>query len=180
MAVALHRAGPAVIASSLTVAVGMICLLVAELNSTKGLGPVCAIGVVVALAAMLTLLPALLTIFGAAVAVLAGQALATGRRSRPSAGSGPGSVGPARTARGIVWAVTALVLGVMALGLFDLKAHGISNANSFVTEQDSIRGQKVLDAHFPAGIGDPLMVLVDNADQAAAVASALCQGAGHR
>ena len=42
----------------------MLCLLVAETNSTKDLGPVAAIGVVVALAAMMTLLPALLVIFG--------------------------------------------------------------------------------------------------------------------
>ena len=47
MAVALHRAGPAIIASAATVAAGMLCLLAAELNSTKGLGPVAAIGVVV-------------------------------------------------------------------------------------------------------------------------------------
>src|ERR1035438_7421152 len=42
----------------------LLTLLVAELNSTKGLGPVLAIGVAVALLAMMTLLPALLVIFG--------------------------------------------------------------------------------------------------------------------
>ena len=64
MAVALHRAGPAIIASGATVIVGMLCLLFAETNSTKGLGPVAAIGVAVALAVMMTLLPALLVISG--------------------------------------------------------------------------------------------------------------------
>src|SRR6185437_3589796 len=64
MAEALHRAGPAIIASAATVVLGMLCLLFAETNSTKGLGPVAAIGIVVGLAVMLTLLPALLTLCG--------------------------------------------------------------------------------------------------------------------
>ncbi len=64
MAVALRRAGPAVIASGGTVIVSLLALVIAQLNSTKGLGPVLAIGVAVALLAMMTLLPALLVIFG--------------------------------------------------------------------------------------------------------------------
>ena len=64
MTEALHRAGPAIIASGGTVILGMLCLLAATMNSTQGLGPVAAIGVAVALLAMLTLLPALLVICG--------------------------------------------------------------------------------------------------------------------
>src|SRR5260370_2555480 len=64
MAVALRRAGPAVVASGGTVIVSLLALVIAELNSTKGLGPVLAIGVAVALLAMMTLLPALLVIVG--------------------------------------------------------------------------------------------------------------------
>ena len=45
MAFALHRAAPAILASAATVALGMLCLLFADLNSTAGLGPVAAIGV---------------------------------------------------------------------------------------------------------------------------------------
>ena len=64
MAVALRRAGPAIIASGLTVITGMLCLLAAESNDISGLGPVAAIGVAIGLTAMITLLPALLVIFG--------------------------------------------------------------------------------------------------------------------
>src|SRR5688500_3949000 len=64
MAFALHRAAPAIFASAATVAVGMLCLSFAELNSTAGLGPVAAIGVVVTFLVMVTLLPALLVICG--------------------------------------------------------------------------------------------------------------------
>ena len=46
------------------VAVGMLCLLFAEMSSTAGLGPVTAIGVGVTFLVMVTLLPALLVIFG--------------------------------------------------------------------------------------------------------------------
>src|SRR5690242_7375875 len=62
MAEALHRAGPAIKIGRAHVVLGMLCLLFAETNSTKGLGPVAAIGIVVGLAVMLTLLPALLTL----------------------------------------------------------------------------------------------------------------------
>ena len=62
MAEALRRAGPAIFASASTVIIALLVLLVAELQSTKDLGPVLAIGVAVSLLAMLTLLPALLVV----------------------------------------------------------------------------------------------------------------------
>jgi putative drug exporter of the RND superfamily len=64
MAVALRRAGPAIIASGLTVVAGVLCLLAARSNDISGLGPVAAIGIGVGLIAMITLLPALLVVFG--------------------------------------------------------------------------------------------------------------------
>ena len=64
MASALHRATPAIIASAATVIVGMLCLTLAEMNSTAGMGPVVAIGIGMGLLAMITLLPALLVICG--------------------------------------------------------------------------------------------------------------------
>src|SRR6185369_15313521 len=57
-------AGPAIIASGLTVVAGMLCLLAAESNDISGLGPVAAVGIAVGLVAMITLLPAVLVIFG--------------------------------------------------------------------------------------------------------------------
>src|SRR4051794_24785168 len=64
MTEAVHRAGPAVLASGGTVILGMLCLLAADMNSTRGLGPVAAIGIAVTLAVLMTLLPALLVICG--------------------------------------------------------------------------------------------------------------------
>ena len=61
---ALRRAGPALLASGCTVIAAMLVLLLSEAGSTKGLGPVSAIGVGSVLLAGLTLLPALLTWYG--------------------------------------------------------------------------------------------------------------------
>jgi RND superfamily putative drug exporter len=157
MAVALRRAGPAVVASAGTVIVSLLALLIAELNSTKGLGPVLAIGVAVALLAMMTLLPALLVIVGRWVFWPV----------RPAYGSAePTSRGVwARVGRGIalrprvVWVATAVVLGALALGLTGLKASGLTNAQSFRGHPDSVAGQTVLDQHFAGGSGEPVLVV---------------------
>ncbi|MGW7408740.1 MMPL family transporter [Streptomyces sp. NPDC054833] len=161
MALALHRAGPAVLASSATVVLSMLVLLAAEMNSTRGLGPVAALGVAVALLAMLTLFPALLLLFGRWIfwPVV------------PHFGSSdPTERGVwARMGRGIshrprvVWGATALALAVLSLGLLQLRADGIGNADAFTGTPDSITGQKVSQRYFPAGSGDPLVVVADRA-----------------
>jgi RND superfamily putative drug exporter len=159
MALALHRAGPAVLASGATVVLSMLVLLAAEMNSTRGLGPVAAIGVAVALIAMMTLFPALLVIcgrwifwpviprFGSDEPTERGVWARTGRSL-------------ARRPR-MTWAVTALVLAVCSLGLIQLRAEGISNADAFTGTPDSITGQKVSARYFPAGSGDPLVIVSD-------------------
>jgi RND superfamily putative drug exporter len=169
MALALHRAGPAIVASASTVALGMICLLVAQMNSTKGLGPVAAIGVAVALLAMLTLLPALLVIFGRwmfwPVRPSYGSAEPTERGLWARIGT--------RVARRprTVWVVTALILGGIAVGLTSLHTGTLSNKDSYIGTHDSVTGEEVLSRHFDAGSGTPVVV-ISKADQAAAVQSA--------
>ena len=64
MRTALASAGPAIFASAATVIAALLCLMIAKVNGTSGLGPIAAIGVACAALSMLTLLPALLTIFG--------------------------------------------------------------------------------------------------------------------
>jgi putative drug exporter of the RND superfamily len=170
MAVALRRASPAIIASAATVAAGMLCLLVAESNATRGLGPVAAIGVAVGLLAMITLLPALLVIFGRWLFW----------PLRPKHGSAdPATKGIwARTGNAIgrhprtVWVVTALVLGGLALGMTSLKANGLSAKDSFRTTPGSVVGEQVLARHFPAGAGEPVVV-IGRAQAAPQLAAAL-------
>jgi putative drug exporter of the RND superfamily len=64
MSTALESAGPAIFASAATVIAALLCLMIAKVNGTSGLGPIAAIGIACAALSMLTLLPALLTIFG--------------------------------------------------------------------------------------------------------------------
>jgi putative drug exporter of the RND superfamily len=64
MAAAMSSAGPAVLASAATVIAGLLCLTIAKVNGTSGMGPIAAMGVACAALSMLTLLPALLTICG--------------------------------------------------------------------------------------------------------------------
>jgi RND superfamily putative drug exporter len=61
---ALISAGPAIFASAATVIAALFCLSIARVNGTSGLGPLGALGVFCAALSMLTLLPALLLIFG--------------------------------------------------------------------------------------------------------------------
>ncbi len=64
MRIAVRQAGPGILASAGTVVAALLCLALASVNSTAGLGPVGAMGVAVAASAMLTVLPALLLIGG--------------------------------------------------------------------------------------------------------------------
>ena len=61
---AMSSAGPAVFASAATVIAALLCLSIAKVNGTSGLGPIGAMGVACAAISMLTLLPCLLTVFG--------------------------------------------------------------------------------------------------------------------
>lgn len=175
MARALHRAGPAVLASSGTVVLGMLVLLVAEMNSTRGLGPVAAIGVAVALVAMLTLLPALLVIFGRWVFWPVVPHFGS---TEPTEHGVWARMGERLSRRPrTIWIVTALVLAALSLGLTQLRASGLSNADSFTGKPDSITGQEVQDRYFPGGSGDPLVIIAD-AGRATAVRAAVATTPG--
>jgi len=157
MAVALRRAAPAIIASASTVILSLLCLLVAELNSTKSLGPVMAIGVGVGLLAMITLLPALLVIFGRwmfwPLRPTLGSAEPTERGLWARIGA---RIAPRPR---IVWIVTAVVLAALALGVTGLNADGLQSKDSFITEPEAVKGEVVLARHFAAGAGNPVQAV---------------------
>jgi RND superfamily putative drug exporter len=170
MAVALRRAGPAIIASGLTVVAGMLCLLAAESNDISGLGPVAAVGIAVGLLAMITLLPAILVIFGRWIFWPV----------RPGFGS------PEPTRRGLwaragqaisrrprtVWLVTAILLAAGGAGMIGFKFGALTAAQSFRGTPPSIAAQNVLARYFPAGSGEPIEV-ISTASSAGQVKTAL-------
>ncbi|WP_238335007.1 MMPL family transporter [Kribbella amoyensis] len=175
MAFALHRAGPAILASGSTVVAGMLCLLLASMNSTRGLGPVAAVGIVIALIAMLTLLPALLVICGRWVFWPIRPTFGSADHTETSVW---GRIGRRIAIRPrLTWITTTVVLLAASLGMLTLDANGLSNAESFTGTPDSVVGERVVAAHFPAGAGSPLVV-VSNADKGAEVRAVLASTPG--
>ena len=170
MRVALRQGGPAIVASAGTVIAALLCLSLARVNSTAGLGPVGAMGVAVAAVAMLTLLPALLLIGGR-------RAFwpfmpRVGQEHHPSTGVW-GRLGRAlERHRRPAWIGTTLALGVLALGTLGLD-DDLTTANSFRGSVESAQGQRLLSQAFPAGESAPTVVLVtDPAKVGPAVAAA--------
>ncbi len=171
MTVALRNAGPAILASGLTVVAALLTLSVAEVNATAGLGPVGAMGVGLAMISMLTMLPAALTICGrnwfwpriphageAGVDETHGFWRRVGDRVavRPRA----------------VWITGSLVLVILAANLVNLDT-GLTSGNSFRGEVDSVQGQAILARNFAAGASAPTDVIVRDRERAPAVAAAL-------
>ena len=172
MAVALHRAAPAIIASAATVALGLLCLGLAEMNSTAGLGPVLAVGVVVTLLVMTTTLPALLVIFGRWLFWPARPDLGS---REPTATGVWARVGSAIAPRPrLVWVGTAGLLLIAFLGLFTLDNRGLSAEESFVgsDEVESLVGDSVAAEHGLTDNSNPLLV-VARADQVPDVVAAV-------
>jgi RND superfamily putative drug exporter len=127
------------------------------------------------LLAMITLLPALLVIFGRWIF----WPVRPGYDSAEPTATGPW----ARTGRSIarlpraVWVVTAVLLACAALGMIGFRVGPLTNAQSFRGTPPSVAGEQVLARHFPAGAGEPVAV-IGNAKAAAALRSALAGTAG--
>jgi RND superfamily putative drug exporter len=159
---AVRRAGPAILASGLTVTLAMLVLVLAESGNTKSLGPVAAIAVFSAMLAGLTLLPTLLTIFGRrgfwprrsivaydpAHAEIAHTGLWRRFGDRVLHRPGP------------ALAVTAGVFLLGALGLIAYKVD-YSSTTFFKKSVESVEGFEVLSDDFPAGTLSPTTVLVE-------------------
>jgi RND superfamily putative drug exporter len=165
MARAVRRTGPVIVASGLTVALTMLVLVVADTGSVKSLGPVAAIGVGAVLLASLTLLPALLTIFGRGGfwprrGIVAYDPQHT-FQERTGIWRRVGDRVLKRPA--LALAVTALVFGAGSLGLLAY-AEDYSTENAFKERAESVEGFKALSAAFPAGATDPSTVLVIRED----------------
>ncbi len=157
MAEALHRSGPAIVASAATVAVSLMLLMLATLNSTQGLGPACAVGILVGLFAMVTLMPALLVICGRWVFWPVKPSYGPAGEARKGVWDRVGGAVSGRPR--LVWTGTALVLAAMAMGVFGLKADGLSSKDQFTNRPQMAVGEEIQSRHFPAGSGDPLYVV---------------------
>jgi len=175
MLIAVRQAGPGILASAGTVVAALLCLSLASVNSTAGLGPIGAMGVAVAATAMLTVLPALLLIGGR-------RAFwpFVPRFDRPAAEPNGtawrrgfwGRLGPWIERRHRpVWIVTTLGLLALSLGVLSLDSN-LTTGNAFRGEIESVEGQQLLERSFPAGASAPTTVIVTDPTQLDAVLAA--------
>lgn len=158
MRIALRGVVEPIIASGMTVTIGLLVLILSELKNNRSLGPVGAIGIVASMITILTLLPALLILFGRWIfwpriprhddvdekltGTWAKVAHATARNPRKYA------------------IVTSIILLVMAGFITTLKASGISTLEGFTKKPKSLIGQELLLEHFPGGQNQPTQLIV--------------------
>ncbi|MER6612401.1 MMPL family transporter [Streptomyces xantholiticus] len=169
MLAALRGCGPAVLASSGTVAAGLLCLLAADLNSASGLGPVGAVGVVSALAAMLTLLPAVLVLLGRRVFWPLVPAYGSEPKQRRSLFAAMGSSAGRRPAAVLVSGM--LLLGALTLGVFNLPGD-LAQEDSFTQQPESVTAMKTLAEAYPGQGSQPITVVAPTGTAEAALAEA--------
>jgi RND superfamily putative drug exporter len=171
MAEALARCGPTILASAATVIAALLCLTLADVNATSGAGPIGAMGIAIAMLAMLTLLPALLLVFGRPAFW----------PFIPRAGTATDEVPVNFWSRladwiarkpGMVTFVVFSVMAAMALGLMN-RPGGLDITSSFHKPVDSVEGMRVLEKALPPGATGPMTVLVSDPRQVRKVAVAL-------
>jgi RND superfamily putative drug exporter len=160
---AVRRAGPAILASGMTVSLAMLTLTLADNKNTSSLGPVAAIAVFTAMIAGLTLLPTLLTIFGRA-GFWPRRSVVAYDPEHPSAGRQGlwrrfGDKVLERPGLALVTTVVVFLAG--ALGLLAYKVD-YSTTSFFKHSVEAVEGFDVLREHFPAGTLAPTTVLVES------------------
>ncbi|GAA3124398.1 MMPL family transporter [Streptosporangium carneum] len=157
MATALRATLPVLAASAATVLLGVCCLLVADMRSSASLAPVAAVGVVCAFAAMTTLLPALLLVFGRWIFWPLVPRI--GSVAREGLWSRAGTLVSRRPRA--VWAVTVLGLTALCAGLAGARI-GIPGTEAYTSPPESIVGQRLLSDHFPGGMSAPIEVIAES------------------
>jgi RND superfamily putative drug exporter len=162
---ALRRTGPTILASGLTVSLAMLTLALADARLTSTLGPVAAIGVACGMVAGLTLLPALLTIFGRVGFWPRRSAVQYDPNHPETARQGVWRrVGDRVLQRpGLALAVTGIAFVAGALGLLAYKVD-YSTTTFFKKSVESVEAFELLEREFPAGVLYPTTVLVERDD----------------
>jgi RND superfamily putative drug exporter len=161
---ALRGSFEPIVASGGTVIAGLLILLFSDLNSNKAMGPVAAIGIVFAVLAALTLLPAIMLAAGRAAFWPIMPKF--GSEHPPLRGAGATGMWPrlgnlvSRRPR-IIWVTSTLVLAAASLGMLQLNANGVAQGEFVLGQSQARDGQAVLGEHFPAGSGTPAVIIVD-------------------
>jgi len=160
--VALRGAFAPILASGGTVIAGLLCLLLSDLNTNKALGPVASIGIVFALLASLTFLPAVLL---AAGRVAFWPVRPRFQSAHPALTGDKASGLWPRVGRVVarrprtIWVICTLGLLVASAGLLQLKATGVAQSDLILSSSQARAGQTALGEHFPGGAGSPALIV---------------------
>ncbi|MGO4615389.1 MMPL family transporter [Nocardia sp. 2YAB30] len=160
---AVRRAGPAILASNVTVVAALLVLLLAALPSTRSLGTMASAGLLVAVVFVLLVLPAALASCGRNVfwpfvprvddrdIMYEGiwHTVAAGVVRRPA----------------VVAGCAIAVLAVCAAGLLTVQV-GLPQIEQFRVRAESVVGFDTLAQHFPPGASDPAIVLARSGSSA--------------
>jgi RND superfamily putative drug exporter len=151
---AVERVGESITFSAATVVAALLSLLAATFEFYSDLGIPLAIGIVVMLLAGLTLLPALLSIFGRAVFW----------PSKTQSGTGKAGVWGRVAVRIIRHPVPTLVSGLVVFGGLAIAASantasGFGGQTSAPSGSDSAAGAAILSAHFPNTSANPTNII---------------------
>ncbi len=161
---AVRKTAPAILASNITVVLALLTLVLAVIPGTHGLGISSAIGLLIALAAVLLVLPPALAVCGRGVfwpfVPRPGDAKPQGRAWRAIATRVVG-----RPVRNLVLGL--VLIATMAAGLFGTSV-GLDQIEKFRVQSESAAGLEVLSAHFAPGEAQPILVVADS-DAAEAV-----------
>lgn len=161
-----------IVAAGGTVIVGLLCLLFSDLGSNKALGPAGGIGILFSIVMALTFLPAVLLLLGRGAfwprRPLHSGTVVIETNIKHTFWSKIGRLVERYPRR--LWIGCSALLIAACLFVPQLKADGVSQRDLVLGVSEAREGQKLLDAHFPAGSGSPAYVLVPRDEQATAVA----------
>ena len=175
--VAMRRAwigaAPAIAASSATVILALLTLLLAQTGSSRAIGVGGAIGIVTALIFGLLVLPAALVVCPRGIFWPLVPKVDPQDAHRRDGGRTWRRIGNATARR--PWPVilgSVLLLVGLSTGLLTT-SFGLSQADTFRTEAESVDGLKTISASFPAGVVSPVVIMTNPADAETVAAQAM-------
>lgn len=163
----------AIVASNVTVVLALLTLVLAVIPGTQGLGVSSALGLLIALAAVLFLLPPVLAVCGRKLFwpfIPRPEVRGADEQGTPAPRKSVWrSIATRVVAKpGLSLAAGVALLAVMASGLFGTTI-GLNQIEKFRVQSESANGLEVLAKHFDAGEAQPIWVIANTAEAAEVV-----------
>ncbi len=161
--VTMNRISPIILASALTVVIAFLCLSVSRFGMTRTSGIALAIGIAVTLAVGLTLVPALMSLFGHRL-FWPSKTLAKSQVKPKEKILGWSKTGQ-WISRHPLWTaipiIVVLILPYVAISKLELSANVLTQ---LATEEESSQGLSIVRSHFAMGELSPLVLLIKSKD----------------